>query len=222
MSGSRADPQGLAVSGRFVGFYWTLPIPAVGFTRLPKAVDDAARASRTIRYQRERIRRWVESEKGVLLAEFAFLELKPDRGSDMIAGELAKALRTAENTAATFVYVHFADYHQARLHPFMQSILQVTSVPCMALSPDPEHVGHDSFDPIEHFRSSRQTLPRARGPDRQAAILAAVAAALEAVGNAPGKAERIAERLNAHSVRTANGRTWTGANVRAFLHKHGL
>jgi hypothetical protein len=52
------------VRQRFVGFYWTLPIPAVGFTSLPKDVGAAAAASKTIRYQRERIRRWVADQKG--------------------------------------------------------------------------------------------------------------------------------------------------------------
>jgi hypothetical protein len=40
--GGRACP-------RFVGFYWTLPMPKVGFTRLPEDAGAAAEASRTIR-----------------------------------------------------------------------------------------------------------------------------------------------------------------------------
>ncbi|WP_131114269.1 hypothetical protein [Lichenihabitans psoromatis] len=206
---------------RFVGFYWTLPIPAVGFVRLPKAIDDAAAASRTIRYQRERVRRWVESQKGHIVAEFAFLELRPDRGSDAVAEELGKALRKAQETGATFVYIRFADYHQARLHPFMQVILQVTSVPCVGLPPDPEQVGFETFDPIAHFRKSRKTLPRAWDSERQEALQAAVNAAVVAVGDVRGKAERIAEHLNSSQIRTTNGRAWTGSNVRAFMRKLG-
>ena len=46
------------MSQNAVGFYWTLPVPWAGFTSLPKAVDDAAKLSRTIRYQRDLIRRY--------------------------------------------------------------------------------------------------------------------------------------------------------------------
>ena len=42
---------------RAVGFYWTLPVPWAGFTDLPTDVDEAAAQSRTIRYQRDLIRR---------------------------------------------------------------------------------------------------------------------------------------------------------------------
>ena len=44
------------VRPRFVGFYWTLPMPHVGFTKLPRDAEAAAEASQTIRYQRERVR----------------------------------------------------------------------------------------------------------------------------------------------------------------------
>ena len=39
-----------------VGFYWTLPVPWAGFTDLPKDIDAAVKASRTIRYQVQRVR----------------------------------------------------------------------------------------------------------------------------------------------------------------------
>ena len=50
------------MSQNAVGFYWTLPVPWVRFTSLPKAVDDAAKLSRTIRYQRDLIRRYAADE----------------------------------------------------------------------------------------------------------------------------------------------------------------
>jgi len=38
---------------RYVGFYWTLPIPSVGFLKLSDDPDVAATQSKTIKYQRE-------------------------------------------------------------------------------------------------------------------------------------------------------------------------
>lgn len=54
---------------RFVGFYWTLPMPHEGFKELPEDTEAAAKASRTVRYQRERVRLHVEAEGGVLVGE---------------------------------------------------------------------------------------------------------------------------------------------------------
>ncbi len=42
---------------RFLGLYWTLPVPWAGFTSLPKDAKAAAAQSRTIAYPRERVRR---------------------------------------------------------------------------------------------------------------------------------------------------------------------
>ena len=66
----------------YIGFYWTLPVPWAGFRDLPNDADEASGLSRTIRYQRDRVRRWVKEEKGELIDETVFLETEPDRGSD--------------------------------------------------------------------------------------------------------------------------------------------
>jgi hypothetical protein len=57
----------MGIMRRFVGFYWTLPVPFAAFTALPDDIDAAAEKSMTVRYQRERVRRWVKEEKGELL-----------------------------------------------------------------------------------------------------------------------------------------------------------
>lgn len=88
-SGSRADMN-------FIGLYWTLPVPWAGFVNLPDDPDAAAAASRTIRYQVERVRRWVKDQKGTLVAERVFLELQPDRGSEQIVPEIDRLLVLAE------------------------------------------------------------------------------------------------------------------------------
>ena len=76
----------------FVGFYWTLPMPHAGFKELPKDAEAAAKASRTIRYQRDRVRLHVEAEGGLLVGETVWLELEPDRGSRHVAGALEQAV----------------------------------------------------------------------------------------------------------------------------------
>ena len=68
----------------YLGLYWTLPVPWAGFTRLPKDAKAAAARSRTIAYQRERVRRWV-AEEGLSL-------------DVCTGGELAVALRAGVPT----------------------------------------------------------------------------------------------------------------------------
>ena len=59
---------------RYVGVYWTLPVNWAGFRALPLDVDAAAAASRTIRYQRERVRGWV---RGARVRAGAALRVSP-------------------------------------------------------------------------------------------------------------------------------------------------
>ncbi len=47
---------------KYVGFYWTLPIHWKGFTSLSADAEEAATQSRTIRYQRIWIHKWVKEE----------------------------------------------------------------------------------------------------------------------------------------------------------------
>ena len=97
----------------YIGFYWTLPVNWAGFRRLPQNIDDAAATSRTIRYQRELIRRYVAEDKGTLLDEIAFIDVQPDRATDMIEAELrTKAAVYAGE--ATLLYVRFEEIHLLR------------------------------------------------------------------------------------------------------------
>lgn len=84
-----------AMAGRYVGFYWTFPVLWIGFESLGKDVDEAARKSLTIRYQRDLANRWVKDHGGVMIREGAALELRPDRGTEEILPALGKALAFA-------------------------------------------------------------------------------------------------------------------------------
>lgn len=63
-----------------VGFYWTLPVPWIGFTELPDAVEEVAKVSMTIRYQMHMIRRHAEESRLPLVHEAVYMEVSPDRG----------------------------------------------------------------------------------------------------------------------------------------------
>ncbi len=54
------------VGGReaVVGFYLTRPVNWAGFMRLPESAEEAANASRTIRYKMERVRAWARGCAG--------------------------------------------------------------------------------------------------------------------------------------------------------------
>jgi hypothetical protein len=47
-----------------VGFYWPFPVKWAGFTDLSSDAEEAARQSRTIRYQHEFVQRHVKEGRG--------------------------------------------------------------------------------------------------------------------------------------------------------------
>lgn len=81
---------GGSVKRKAVGFYWTLPVPWVGFSGLSENIEEAAQQSRTIRYQMERVRSWAADEGYELVKEEVFLELAPDRGGEHVVPPLDK------------------------------------------------------------------------------------------------------------------------------------
>lgn len=202
----------------FIGFYWTLPVPSAGFTTLPNNLEDAVRMSRTLRYQRELVRRHIEGERGALVDEFFFLELAPDRGSDQIEGELRKALDLCRKHDAQLLFVDFVQEGGWRSHPFMSRLMQLAPVSCLGLYPEPLMIDGQEFDPIAHFRRARKAFS-----DRGAAIRrrdAIVTRVSEIIGQGPlaaGRYRQLARQLNAEGVRTVNGRSWSEPNLRAFL-----
>jgi hypothetical protein len=200
---------------RYIGFYWTLPVPFVGFDRLSKDVDEAAAQSLSVRYQRERVRRWVQAQKGALVAERAFLELAPDRSTAAVAGDLDAAVALARAEDATLVLVDFAESFGWRSHPALWRGLREAGAPHVPITPDPVPLDGRLFDPVAHFRAWRQTWDafRASKPERRAAIAKAIGAlAVEEATYA-----EIARALDADGIRTIDGKTWTKESVRKFM-----
>ena len=195
----------------YIGFYWTLPVPWAGFTELPQDPDAAAKVSRTIRYQVERVRRWVAEEKGRLIHEEVFLELAPDRGSEEIVPVIDKVIAQAHAEGACLVLVDFSLAMQWRRHGPLWDRLNQSGI-VEALDPEPMQLAEETLDPIAHFRTWRRLQDAySSAKDKRREAVAEVIGDLRAEGMTYAK---IARELNGAEMMTPNGKPWTGENVR--------
>ena len=200
---------------RYVGFYWTLPVPFVGFTALPGDVDGAAKRSRTVRYQVDRVRRWVKEQKGDLVAERAFLELEPDRGTAEGAQAAAEAISLARKEHATLVLVDFAEAFGWRRHTPLREAVEASGVPHMILPPDPVAIDGREFDPVAHFRTWSDVWAQYRSskPARKAQLKDTI----RALAHDDMTFAELACALNARGIPTITGKLWTKDSVRKFV-----
>ena len=222
--GNGVARRGAAGGSRFVGFYWTLPLPHLGFTKLPKDVEAAAKASRTIRYQRERVQRHVAEQDGELVHEAVWMELAPDRGSPYVEAELREALDRCREAGAELLYVDFAERHGWRPHQQLKTCLDALAgdaVHHRPLDPDPIVIGGRRFDPVEHFRRWQKRMAERGSPaERRREVLERIiAAAAERLPPAVPRPDyaAISEMLNRKGVQTTTGRQWSPDNLRLFL-----
>jgi Recombinase len=199
---------------RFIGFYWTLPVPWAGFTSLPPSVDAAAEVSRSIRYQRDRVRRWVKDEGGTLVHEACFLDVQADRGTTAVLPEVEKLLTKASALDATLVLVNFAEAFHWRPHgPLWDRLGREARV--MALDPAPELIDGTPFDPVRHFRgwvdaAAAHTAAKAEARARVAERVAGLRAAGESYA-------AIARMLADEGVTTPDGKIWRADNLRKLV-----
>lgn len=198
-----------------VGFYWTLPVPWAGFTRLPSDIDAAARASRTINYQRALIRRYAAENALDLIDERAFLEIAPDRGSAHILTALrpVEALCRAQNAA--LLLVDFPQVMGWRGHSLLFDWQEQTQIRVMPIFPDAIVIDGQYFDPHEHFSNwrHRQKEWSAAKPARIAKARAR-AATLRQTGMTY---KIIAQTLNDEIIPSATGKAWTADSVTKLL-----
>lgn len=200
---------------KFIGFYWTLPVPWAGFTDLPKDVDAAAAASRTICYQRDLVRRRVIDEPGMLIGEEVFLELAPDRGSELILPTIERLLKRCRAKDARLALVDFKEALGWRRHGPLWDRLEAERDLVKWLFPDEIIIGGKVFDPVRHFRAWRE-IEHAHAqakPERRAEI----ARALETLATDNPTHATLAKALNGDGIRTPTGRRWTAENLRKFL-----
>ncbi len=184
------------------------------FRELPSDPDEAAKVSKTIRYQVARVRRWVKNDKGHLLSEVVAMDHRPDRGSDAIEGDIRKALAKAKKLNAQLVLVDFSLAFGWRPHgPLFALIGDESKFIC--LPPEPETIDGKSWDPIEHFRTWRKT-----DADYQVAKEDLKTTALSTISSLKAEGATyagIAAHLNEIGLKTVNGLAWKAENVRKFM-----
>lgn len=205
----------VAMTRNAVGFYWTLPVPWAGFTTLPAQIDDAAAISKTIRYQRDAIRRHAKSEGFDLVHEEVFLEIEPDRGSDIIREPLAKVAKICREHDAVLLYVDFSQVQGWRSHAPMQQWSQTYSIETDPVFPDEIVMDGQRFDPHAHFGAWREKQADwMAGKAVRAAKAHTRAQDLVATGL---KNLEIAKLLNAENILSLSGKPWTADNLGKFL-----
>lgn len=119
-----------------------------GFDSLSTDIDVAAGQSRTIRYQRDLLRRYVGEHNGVLEREVALLELSPDRATPESL-QIIKYLMKTCSPDSTFLSVDFTAAQGWRPQPALGK--GVASERCLALAPDPLIIDGKLFYKKEHF-----------------------------------------------------------------------
>lgn len=196
----------------FVGFYWTLPVPWAGHTGLPGDAAAAAALSLTIRYQRERVQRYVAEVKGRLVTEIPFIDVQHDRATEAVRSTLRKRAAACAGSAA-MLYVRFSEVDHWRRNTHLLGEAASLGFEVLPLPPDPVMINGALFDPIQHFADwrERDRLMKTRLETEAAAGLRA---ALEAVPDGPGRWQAIAEQLNSDGIRTVRGVLWTAEGVR--------
>lgn len=221
---------------RFMAFYWTLPVPTHSFLNLPKGIEAAAQASRTIRHQREIAQAWVREEGGLLAPEdeVAYLESDPDHGTERMVPEVEKLLGRCKAEGKTLLVVALWQMEESgwrrhhrlieRLEAEERKAAKEDREPlCIQLPPDRirDHKAIKAMlDNFEHWRKVRREFTE--GKPAQEALLRQVIEEMKGEGGARASSEALAEALNAAGHRTPSRRRWTGANLRQFLRRQRL
>lgn len=203
----------------YVGFYWTLPSNWADFRGLPADVEGAAEASRTIRYQRERVRHWVRENAGRLVHEIAFMDVRTDRATEVVRAELDRAKKACAGVPVSLLHVQFEQRNLWRTNHHLYDHAQEIGLNPVALSPDPMTIDGRLFDPIRHFETWRSDEKTQMKELRRRAYRG-LDEALSEMPEGPGRWQGIAERLNSGGVRSLKGGNWTAENVRKVVQRH--
>lgn len=197
----------------FVGLYWTLPVTWAGYRDLPPSVDAAALASKTIRYQRERVRRYVFDMAGDLVDEIAFMDTRTDRATDAVRDVLRRNAPAFHASRPTLLTVWFEQTNNWRRNPFLLRAAAELGLNLIGLSPDALVIDGIVFDPSRHFAAWRKRNGTATDRLRLAAE-DGLQKALVAVPDGTGRWRAIATSLNERGIATSRGCAWTSEGVR--------
>lgn len=193
-----------------------MPVNSHGFRDLPRDVDAAAGASRTIRYQRERVRQHVREQAGELVGEVAYMDTRTDRATSSILDAIERAARVGRD--ATLLLVEFSSPYRWRRIGNLDEFVADRRLRCYRLDARPLTIDGRRFDPILHFETWRERDESAMSGFRLAAH-AGLRAALHAEPPGAGRWKRIAERLNGGGVKTPWAREWTAEGVRKLTQR---
>lgn len=197
----------------WIGVYWTLPVNRYGFRDVPTDVDAAAERSLTIRYQRARVRAEAAEAGAELLDEIAFVDMRPDRATDIARSVLEPRLAPFRARAPALVRVALEAAGGWRPNPFLAEAASFLGLRLIDVAPDAIALDGTRFDPPAHFDGWRK-----RDRDDMARLRAEAAAGMrEALAAFPagrGRWARIAAWLNDRGTRTPRGGLWTAENVR--------
>jgi hypothetical protein len=152
--------------------------------------------------------------------EIAFIDVQPDRATDLVQAELrAKAAIYAGR--ATLLYVRFEEMSNWRRNAHLLHAACDLGLAVLPLPPEPILTGGERFDPVAHFAQWREldksTRTRLKRDASQGLRLA-----LAEVPEGNGRWETIAERLNGAAILTSGGGRWTAENVRKHASRLGL
>lgn len=198
-----------------IGFYWTLPVPWAGFTTLSANVDEAARQSRTIRYQRALIRRHAKENRMDLVHEAVFLEISPDRGSAAVKEALQAIAALVEANEATVLVVDFAAVQNWRSHRPLRDEAGDFGLTLEMVYPDEITIDGKPFDPALHFEDWRQRQADWRA-GKSARLSTALARATE-LRCAGASLAKTAATLNAEGLQSPTGKPWIADNLRKAM-----
>jgi hypothetical protein len=206
---------------RYIGFYWTLPVNIAGFRSIPENVEKAAKASKTIRYQMERCRRWIEDNHDTrLVGEHVFIELSPDRGTEFIVEKLKALRRIYKDEDVAVIYVRFSDVKNWRTHFRMYEFIETHFAHSQPLPPDEIIIDGRIFNPIIHFEDSRaryeRDISRLRGT-----WLGELHLSWSRYRSIRGWPKLVAADLNSLGIRTKTGRVWSADNVTKQVTRFG-
>lgn len=202
-----------------IGFYWTLPVPWARFTSLPEDVDEAAKASQTIAYQREVIRAYAKENGYELVREKVFLEIEPDRGTDLIWAPLDQAAGLCRDLGADLILVDFSEVQGWRRHGPLKEWIRKADIGITTIFPDEIIVNGRYFDPHSHF-STWKDRQRRWVDEKGKRSVAAGNRIAEMISEGFTYSE-IADSLNSEGVFTPTGKIWTKDNVQKFNQQNG-
>jgi len=197
---------------KVIGFYWTLPAPWAGFSRINELdVEKAAGQSRTIKLQREIIRRWAQEHRKEIVHEQVYLEIAPDRGSDQVRPVLKNLIALATEQNAEILYIDFGKEIRWRSHHFLEGIVgsHIDSFMPIALR---DHEAKDLENHFSSWRKSHEEWQQDKTTRNRVAWDFAKALRDQGISF-----PEVALQLNDAEVHSPTGKKWSGDNVRKFL-----